>query len=167
MRTSAASTSPHPSRHRHKTRPSSHRDKTQPMPKGRAPLLRKLVQLGTGLLLALLLLACHPALTSLRLMLSLPQCSLLLAVSLWLVGVSLLTFMLYAVDKSAAKQQQWRVNESTLHLYSLLGGWPGAWLARRLLRHKSVKTSFIWRFWLCVAANLSGLAAAHYYGLLS
>jgi len=35
---------------------------------------------------------------------------------------SLLTFIMYAVDKSAARKGAWRTQESTLHLLSLAGG---------------------------------------------
>lgn len=52
------------------------------------------------------------------------------------------TFALYAADKFAAQRGLWRVRERTLHLGSLAGGWPGAWLAHRVLRHKSVKMHF-------------------------
>jgi len=37
---------------------------------------------------------------------------------------SLLTFLIYAVDKAAAKKGGWRIKESTLHLLSFIGGWP-------------------------------------------
>lgn len=37
-----------------------------------------------------------------------------------------ITWVVYALDKSAARRNQWRVRESTLHLLALLGGWPGA-----------------------------------------
>ena len=46
------------------------------------------------------------------------------------------------LDKYAAQQGQWRTPENTLHLFSLLGGRPGAWFAQQLLRHKSSKPSF-------------------------
>ncbi|MGL6122255.1 MAG: DUF1294 domain-containing protein, partial [Shewanella sp.] len=52
--------------------------------------------------------------------------------------LSLLTFIAYAIDKSAAKRNKWRTKESTLHLLALMGGWPGALFAQNLLRHKSV-----------------------------
>ena len=44
---------------------------------------------------------------------------------------SLLTFIMYAVDKSAAQKGAWRTQESTLHLLSLAGGWPGALAAQQ------------------------------------
>ena len=67
---------------------------------------------------------------------------------------SLVTFSAYAIDKSAAKGARWRTPESALLLLGLVGGWPGGLLAQQLLRHKSRKTSFIWAFWLTVAANV-------------
>jgi uncharacterized membrane protein YsdA (DUF1294 family) len=66
---------------------------------------------------------------------------------------SVLTFLAYAFDKSAAQNGRWRTPENTLHLFSLVGGWPGALVAQRLLRHKSRKQSFQFVFWGTVVAN--------------
>ncbi|MGL5391696.1 MAG: DUF1294 domain-containing protein [Shewanella sp.] len=77
--------------------------------------------------------------------------------------LSLLTFIAYAIDKSAAKRGRWRTKESTLHLLALMGGWPGAVIAQQLLRHKSAKTSFRVVFYFTLLANLLLLA----YGLHS
>jgi len=69
------------------------------------------------------------------------------------VVVSLLTFIMYAVDKSTTKRGTWRTKESTLHLLSLAGGWPGALIAQQKLRHKSKKQSFRSVFWVTVVLN--------------
>lgn len=76
---------------------------------------------------------------------------------LYLVG-SAVAFLAYALDKSAAKNDQWRTKESTLHLFALVGGWPGALAAQRLLRHKSKKQSFQTVFWATVVLNCGALA---------
>ncbi|MFT4243643.1 MAG: cold shock and DUF1294 domain-containing protein [Acidovorax sp.] len=76
-----------------------------------------------------------------------------------LLAVNLLTFWVYAADKNAAKQQRWRVPENNLHLLSLLGGWPGAWLAQQSMRHKSSKREFRVVYWLTVAVHCAALAA--------
>jgi hypothetical protein len=44
------------------------------------------------------------------------------------------------------------VPEARLHLLELLGGWPGAFLAQRRLRHKCSKHSYQVVFWLIVLA---------------
>nr|WP_245879679.1 DUF1294 domain-containing protein [Zobellella endophytica] len=76
----------------------------------------------------------------------------------WYLGLSLAAYLAYALDKQAARQDQWRTKESTLHLLALFGGWPGALVAQHRLRHKSRKTSFRVVFWLTVALNLLALA---------
>lgn len=69
------------------------------------------------------------------------------------VGASLGTFLLYALDKSAARRGRWRVRESTLQALALAGGWPGALVAQRWLRHKSRKRTFQVTFWAMVVLN--------------
>jgi len=70
---------------------------------------------------------------------------------------SLVAFFAYAFDKSAAQRNQWRTQESTLHFFALVGGWPGALAAQRLLRHKSAKASFQATFWVTVVLNCGAL----------
>ncbi|MFS2008192.1 DUF1294 domain-containing protein [Duganella sp. CT11-25] len=73
-----------------------------------------------------------------------------------LYGVaSVLCFIAYAVDKSAAIHQRRRMSERSLLLLGLACGWPGGLLAQRWLRHKTVKTSFQIAYWCSVAANLA------------
>lgn len=68
-------------------------------------------------------------------------------------GLSILTYLVYAADKSAAEKGTWRTQESTLHLFALAGGWPGALIAQQMLRHKSKKESFRFVFWVTVVVN--------------
>jgi uncharacterized membrane protein YsdA (DUF1294 family) len=71
--------------------------------------------------------------------------------------LSLAAFALYAIDKMSAAQGARRVRESTLHLAALLGGWPGAYAAQQLLRHKTVKQPFQAIFITCVSLNIFAL----------
>lgn len=71
---------------------------------------------------------------------------------------SVLAFMAYAMDKEAAESRRWRISENTLHIWSLIGGWPGALLAQQRLRHKTSKTSFQFTFWVTVVLNCGVLA---------
>jgi uncharacterized membrane protein YsdA (DUF1294 family) len=70
---------------------------------------------------------------------------------------SFVTFIAYAIDKSAARKNRWRTKESTLHLFSLIGGWLGALFAQKVLRHKSKKQEFKRVFWITVILNCSML----------
>jgi uncharacterized membrane protein YsdA (DUF1294 family) len=65
-------------------------------------------------------------------------------------------YRVYQKDKKFAKTQQWRIPETTLHLYEILGGWPGALIAQRTLRHKNKKLLFQLTFWLIVALHVIG-----------
>jgi uncharacterized membrane protein YsdA (DUF1294 family) len=67
--------------------------------------------------------------------------------------LNLLTFRMYWTDKRAAQAGQWRTPESTLQLLALAGGWPGAWLAQQVLRHKSSKLPFRAVYWLMVLSH--------------
>jgi len=69
------------------------------------------------------------------------------------LGASLLAYIIYSYDKSAARRQQWRIPERTLHLIALAGGWPGALLAQQRLRHKSKKMEFQTVYWATVVLN--------------
>ena len=70
-----------------------------------------------------------------------------------IAALSLLTYVVYAVDKGAAQRNGQRVPENNLHLLAVLGGWPGALLAQQNLRHKSIKQPFRRVFWFTVAMN--------------
>ncbi len=58
----------------------------------------------------------------------------------WIAGWSIVTWAIYAWDKRTSELGRllrgWRVPEPTLHLLALMGGFPGAWVARSMFRHK-------------------------------
>ena len=70
----------------------------------------------------------------------------------WIL-ICVLTYAVYAWDKNRARQKKYRERESILHLLELLGGWPGAFVAQRRLRHKSSKASYQILFWLIVSLH--------------
>jgi uncharacterized membrane protein YsdA (DUF1294 family) len=78
----------------------------------------------------------------------------------WLLGyaitISLLTYAVYGADKDSAqdKGSDWRAPERLLHGLELAGGWPGAFLAQRRLRHKCSKVSYQITFWLIVSLHI-------------
>lgn len=71
--------------------------------------------------------------------------------------LSLCTFALYFADKSAARANSARISERTLHIFALLGGWPGALAGQQLFRHKTRKQPFRAIFWCTVIANIAAL----------
>lgn len=70
--------------------------------------------------------------------------SLLLAVPAF---TSLISYLLCYSDKQKAKRGSWRTPESTLHLFEILGGWPGSFVAQKQFRHKTSKGSYQSIFW--------------------
>lgn len=70
------------------------------------------------------------------------------------MAASLLTFVMYALDKRASIRRGWRTKESTLHLCALIGGWPGALIAQQTLQHKSRKQPFRLIFFITSALNI-------------
>ncbi|MGB4926379.1 MAG: DUF1294 domain-containing protein, partial [Giesbergeria sp.] len=75
-----------------------------------------------------------------------------------LAALNIVTLWMYAADKNAARAGRWRIPESNLHLLSLLGGWPAAWLAQQNMRHKSSKTEFRAVYWLTIVLHCGALA---------
>ena len=58
-----------------------------------------------------------------------------------------IAFTLTAYDKHLAKAQKRRISERTLLGCVFLGGTVGSGLAMLIFRHKTSKTSYLWRFW--------------------
>lgn len=83
----------------------------------------------------------------------------------WYVAITIATFAMYAHDKNSAQTNSWRVQESSLHKLSLLGGWVGAGVAHKTLRHKSQKPEFRQRYYLTVVGNLVLLGVLWYFKL--
>lgn len=84
--------------------------------------------------------------------------SLPFVVLLFYVVASVVSFFAYRRDKKAAQDNRLRTPETTLHLLDLIGGWPGAFVAQRVYRHKVKKLSFQVMYWLTVVLNCCALA---------
>jgi uncharacterized membrane protein YsdA (DUF1294 family)/cold shock CspA family protein len=75
-----------------------------------------------------------------------------LPVAIWLpllqmIALSVVVYKLYAYDKRQAIHYAWRVPQTIMHLGEIAGGWPGAFIAQRRLRHKSTKKAYQSIFW--------------------
>lgn len=71
-----------------------------------------------------------------------------------LLGLCCVAWIACVLDKHAARSGQWRIPESTLHLLELAGGWPGAFIAQRVTRHKTRKRSYRMAFRCMVVLNI-------------
>ncbi|MGK0249448.1 MAG: uncharacterized membrane protein YsdA (DUF1294 family) [Oleispira sp.] len=73
--------------------------------------------------------------------------------------VSGFTFLMYGLDKWLALKERQRISENKLHLFALIGGWPGAYIGQQVFRHKISKSSFLHKFLLMLLINVVALAA--------
>ena len=60
----------------------------------------------------------------------------------YLIGINVLTFLLYGIDKWKAQKGKWRVPEETLIWLAIVGGSIGALLGMYLFRHKTKHRKF-------------------------
>ncbi len=82
----------------------------------------------------------------------------LVAVVVWLLLASAVSAALVWWDKRQAERAGRRIRERTLHMWAMLGGFPGGAWAMRRFRHKTVKASFIWRYVAAAALHLAAWA---------
>lgn len=73
----------------------------------------------------------------------------------WTALTSLVAACAYWADKRRARAGRRRTRERTLHLLSLVGGWPGAFIAQRAFRHKTRDVRFLIVYWATVALHLT------------
>ncbi|NDF13089.1 MAG: DUF1294 domain-containing protein [Proteobacteria bacterium] len=78
---------------------------------------------------------------------------------LYLLVINLITVAVWWLDKRASIQGSWRIPEKTLLVFCFLGGSPGGFLASRLFRHKTKKSSFRARYILVVILQIILLIA--------
>ena len=63
----------------------------------------------------------------------------------YLVGINIITFIIYGIDKYNAVHKKYRVSEYNLFILSVLGGPIGAVIGMRTFQHKTRKILF-WVF---------------------
>lgn len=60
----------------------------------------------------------------------------------YFIGINILTFLLFLIDKFKAVNGLWRIKESTLLFFTIIGGSIGALLGMYLVKHKKNKSIF-------------------------
>ena len=81
--------------------------------------------------------------------------------AIYLLVLSLITFIFYFVDKVKAKAKAWRVPEKTLLGLSLLGGAFGGGLAMLAFRHKTKHWYFGFINILGIIIHLTGIVIVY------
>ncbi len=71
----------------------------------------------------------------------------------WLIGINLLAFALFGIDKQKARKKKQRIAEKVLFLVSLAGGSIGALLGMQIFRHKTKHLSFLLGIPSCLILN--------------
>ena len=72
--------------------------------------------------------------------------------------MSLIAFCAMGWDKRRARLAKRRIPEHVLHMFELLGGWPGSLIGQRTFHHKTRKLMYQSVFWAAVAMHLLLLA---------
>ena len=62
--------------------------------------------------------------------------------AIYLIGINILTFLIFGADKWKAKRDKWRIPEDTLIWLAIVGGSVGALLGMYLFRHKTKHRKF-------------------------
>ena len=63
--------------------------------------------------------------------------------AIYLIGINVLTFLIFGADKWKAKRDKWRIPEDTLIWLAIVGGSVGALLGMYLFRHKTKHKKFL------------------------
>ncbi|EBR9505971.1 DUF1294 domain-containing protein [Salmonella enterica] len=63
-------------------------------------------------------------------------------------------YVILRIDKTAARKTWRRVPESTLLVFGVVGGWPGAIVGQQLFRHKTQKQPFKTYFIVSVIVSI-------------
>ena len=59
-----------------------------------------------------------------------------------IIGVNVITFVVYGIDKLKAKKGKWRVPETTLLQLAIVGGSVGALCGVKMWHHKTMHAKF-------------------------
>ena len=60
----------------------------------------------------------------------------------FILGINVITFMVYGIDKLKAQKGKWRIPEATLLLLAIVGGSIGAWCGMKVWHHKTMHKKF-------------------------
>lgn len=83
--------------------------------------------------------------------------------AVYIVVINIIGWVLPIVDKKRAKNNQWRVRESTLFMVSALGGSLAMYLSMKKYRHKTKHKRFMIGIPAIIVAQLVIISAIVYF----
>lgn len=78
--------------------------------------------------------------------------SIMIYFLIYILLISLSTFIVFGVDKYKAKKKLRRLSEKNLLTLVAFGGGLWALAGMEVFRHKTIKGAFLWKFWLILFA---------------
>ena len=84
---------------------------------------------------------------------------------IYLAVISLLSIIITCLDKFKASHHRWRVRESTLLIFSALGGSIAMYITMHIIRHKSRKLKFMLGIPLIIILQVAAVWAVYTYVL--
>jgi uncharacterized membrane protein YsdA (DUF1294 family) len=81
--------------------------------------------------------------------------------------VNALAFIVMGYDKYLAKAKKSRIPECTLLGFVFIGGTLGSGVAMLVFRHKTVKKSYLWKFWGIIFLQILMIYLWYNFGFLS
>ena len=73
----------------------------------------------------------------------------------YLIVITIVTFLVYGIDKWKARQGSWRISEATLLILAIIGGCIGALLGMKVWRHKTQHKKFKYGLPLILLAQIA------------
>lgn len=73
----------------------------------------------------------------------------------YLIGINIVAFMVYGIDKVKARKSKWRISEATLLMLAIVGGSIGAWLGMKVWHHKTLHKKFKYGLPLILMAQIA------------
>lgn len=73
----------------------------------------------------------------------------------YLIGINIVAFLVYGIDKVKARKNKWRIPEATLLMLAVIGGSIGAWLGMKVWHHKTLHKKFKYGLPLILMAQIA------------
>jgi len=84
-------------------------------------------------------------------------------IAYYLIGINVLTFAVYGIDKWKARHGSWRISEATLLILAAVGGSIGALTGMEVWHHKTMHAKFKYGLPLILLAQIVLITLIAFY----